>query len=435
MIEFLIVFVLVLANGFFALSEMSVMTSRKARLKQLAKESRGARKALELAEHPDGFLSSVQVWITLLGLLMGYFGAETFAERLAPEFLALGLDPQWAGWIAYATSFTAILFISVVFGELVPKRLATLRPEPLAVAVALPMTVMTVAAKPFVAVLAASTRLILRLLRAQDDGGGKVTEEEIRLLVAEGHEQGLIDADERAMVNRVLRLGDRSAESLMTPRPRITWLDTDAPLADNLAVMRGTRFSRYPVFRGSDADVVGVLELKSLAGSLGVDIGIDLFKELQPALFVSETTQAMRLLEIFREEQQTMALVVDEYGDIVGLVTTNDLLGAVIGRTQSTEAQDDEPLLVQRGDGSWLVDGRLPNDECRELLGVSDLPGESEHDFHTAAGMVIAWFGRIPHTGERFEWQGWSFEVLDLDGVRVDKLLVQRLADTATQSS
>jgi putative hemolysin len=291
------------------------------------------------------------------------------------------------------------------------------------------MGVMTAVARPFVAVLASSTRLLLRLLRAHDDGGGKVTEEEIRLLVAEGHEQGLIDADERAMVNRVLRLGDRSAASLMTPRPRITWLDAQAPLDENLAVMRETPYSRYPVYRGSDADVAGVLELKSLTGKLGSAAAPDLFGTLQPALFVSDTTQAMRLLEIFREEQQTMALVVDEYGDIVGLVTTNDLLGAVIGRGQSTDVQEDEPLLVQRGDGSWLVDGRLPNDECRELLGVSQLPGESDHDFHTVAGMVIAWFGRIPNTGERFVWQGWAFEVLDLDGVRIDKLLVQRLPE------
>lgn len=430
MIEFLIVVVLVVANGFFALSEMSVMTSRKARLKQLAKDSRGARKALELAEHPDGFLSSVQVWITLLGLLMGYFGAETFAERLAPTFAQLGLREDWVAGVAYACSFTVILFISVVFGELVPKRLATLRPEPLASATALPMAVMTALAKPFVAVLAASTRLLLRMLGADTTDSGKVTEEEIRLLVAEGHEQGLIDADERAMVNRVLRLGDRNAASLMTPRPRITWLNANAPREENLAVMRATPFSRYPVFRGSDADVAGVLELKSLAGQLGSGGNDELFAHLQPALFVSDTTQAMRLLEIFREEQQTLALVVDEYGEIVGMVTTSDLLGAVIGRSQTVEAQEEEPLVTQRHDGSWLVDGRLPNDECRELLSVATLPGEDEHDFHTIAGMVIAWFGRIPHTGESFLWQGWHIEVLDLDGVRIDKLLVQRSPET-----
>ena len=428
MIEFLLIIVLTLANGFFAMSEMAVMTSRKGRLKQLAKESRGARKALQLAEHPEGFLSSVQVWITLLGLLLGYFGAETFAVHLRPPLLDVGVDAQLADWIAKAIAFSMILYGSVVFGELVPKRIATLYPERIAALVALPMGVMTMIAKPFVLVLATSTKVLLKLLRADNAGSDRVTEEEIRLLVAEGHEQGIIDADEQAMVNRVLRLGDRSAASLMTPRTRITWLDANLPLEDNLATMRETPYSRYPVYRGSDAEVLGILEVKSLTGRLGQGGSVDLFTTLKPALFVSESTQAMRLLEIFREEQQTMALVVDEYGEVIGAVTASDLLGAVIGRGQAPhEASDEEPLLVQRTDGSWLVDGRLPNDEIRELMGVSALPGEEDHDFHTIAGMVMAQFGRIPDTGEHFIWEGWRIEVLDRDGARIDKLLVERL--------
>jgi len=427
-IAFLLVIVLTLANGFFAMSEMAVMTSRKGRLKQLAKESRGARKALELAEHPEGFLSSVQVWITLLSLLLGYFGAETFAVHLRPPLLDTGLDPKWAEWIAYAISFSMILYGSVVFGELVPKRIATLYPERIAALVALPMGVMAMIAKPFVFILATSTKLLLKLLRADRSDGDRVTEEEIRLLVAEGHEQGIIDADEQAMVNRVLRLGDRSAASLMTPRTRITWLDAKLPLEDNLATMRETPYSRYPVYRGNDAEVLGILEVKSLTGRLGQGGSVDLFATLKPALFVSESTQSMRLLEIFREEQQTMALVVDEYGEVIGAVTASDLLGAVMGRGQAPhEASDDEPLLVQRDDGSWLVDGRLTSDETRELLRVSALPGEEDHDFHTIAGMVMAQFGRIPDAGEHFTWEGWRIEVIDRDGARIDKLLVERL--------
>lgn len=428
MIQFLLIIVLTLANGFFAMSEMAVMTSRKGRLKQLAKESRGARKALELAEHPEGFLSSVQVWITLLSLLLGYFGAETFAVHLRPPLLDTGLDPKWAEWIAYAISFSMILYGSVVFGELVPKRIATLYPERIAALVALPMGVMAMIAKPFVFILATSTKLLLKLLRADRSDGDRVTEEEIRLLVAEGHEQGIIDADEQAMVNRVLRLGDRSAASLMTPRTRITWLDAELTLEDNLATMRETPYSRYPVYRGNDAEVLGILEVKSLTGRLGQGGSVDLFATLKPALFVSESTQSMRLLEIFREEQQTMALVVDEYGEVIGAVTASDLLGAVMGRGQAPhEASDDEPLLVQRDDGSWLVDGRLPSDETRELLRVSALPGEEDHDFHTIAGMVMAQFGRIPDAGEHFTWEGWRIEVIDRDGARIDKLLVERL--------
>ncbi|MBS3895664.1 hemolysin family protein [Silanimonas sp.] len=428
MLEILLIVVLVLANGFFALSEMSVMTSRKGRLRQLARDSRGARKALELAEHPEGFLSSVQVWITLLGMLTGYFGAETFAERFAPVLSGWGMDAEWASGTAYAVSFTVILYVSVVFGELVPKRIAILYPERLAGAVALPMAVMSALARPFVAVLAASTRVLLRLLRTGEGDADRVTEEEIRQLVADGAEQGVINDDEKAMLNRVLRLGDRSAESLMTPRTRIAWLDAAAPLAENLATLRESPFARYPVCRGGDHEVLGVLEVKRLAGSLGCRDAPALFEQLAPPLFVSASTQAMRLLEILREEQQAMALVVDEYGEVIGIVTTNDLLDAVVGRGQAPgEAAEDEPLLIRREDGSWLVDGRLPVDDTRELLGVSRLPGEDAHDFHTIAGMVVAWFGRLPATGEAFVWEGWRIEVIDRDGARIDKLLLVKI--------
>lgn len=428
MFEILLIVVLVLANGFFALSEMAVMTSRKGRLKQLARQHRGARKALELAEHPEGFLSSVQVWITLLGMLTGYFGAEIFAGRFTPVLIDWGMRAEWAAGTAYAVSFTVILYFSVVFGELVPKRIGTLYPERLASMVALPMAVMSAIARPFVAVLATSTRGLLRLMRAGEGDVDRVTEEEIRQLVAEGAEQGVIDDDEKAMLNRVLRFGDRSAESLMTPRTRIVWLDAAATLAENLTILRESPLARYPVCRGGDHEVLGVLEVKRLAGSLGGPNAPALFEQLSPPLFVSASTQAMRLLEILREEQQAMALVVDEYGEVIGVVTTDDLLGAVIGRGQAPgEAAEDEPLLVRREDGSWLVDGRLPAQDTRELLGTSTLPGEDEHDFHTIAGMVVAWFGRLPTTGEAFVWEGWRIEVVDRDGARIDKLLLVKI--------
>jgi putative hemolysin len=229
------------------------------------------------------------------------------------------------------------------------------------------------------------------------------------------------------MMQRVMRLGDRTVESLMTPRTRIAWLDAAASLEENLDAMRATPYSRYPVYRGSDSDVLGVLEVKNLLGRLHRR-DAQLFRDLRPAVFVSESTHALKLLEIFREEQQSLALVVDEYGDVTGMVTTNDLLGAVIGRVQSGDRVDAEALVITRDDGSMLVDGSLPVDDLRELLGGGALPGEDEHDYHTAAGMTIAWFGRIPNTGEHFDWDDWRIEVVDLDGPRVDKLLVQRLA-------
>jgi putative hemolysin len=226
----------------------------------------------------------------------------------------------------------------------------------------------------------------------------------------------------------VLSLGDRTAESLMTPRVRIVWLDAAASLEENLATMGEHAYSRYPVYRDSDRDVLGVLEVKTLLDRLGQAGDPDLFGELREALYVSESTHALKLLEIFREEQQSFALVVDEYGDVSGLVTLNDLMGAVMGRIYDSLSDEDaqhEPPVVAREDGSWFVDGALPLEELRELVGGGALPGEDEHDFHTAAGMVIAHFGRIPHVGEHFTWDDWRIEVVDLDGPRIDKLMLQ----------
>lgn len=443
-----IVLFLIICNGFFALSEMSVVASRKPKLRQMAQESRRAEAALALAEHPERFLSTVQVGITSIGILTGMFGGDAIGDRIATWIAPLGLDQLVGGWLqpllvrmeldlnvnqAVGTTLAVALitYFSIILGELVPKRIALLAPEKIASGVSLPMSWVSRIATPFVWLLSLSTRTILRLLRLNSGSDNQVTEEEIRLLVAESHEQGVIDADERNMINRVLRLGDRSSAGLMTPRTRIVWLDASASTEENLATMRETPYARYPVYRGSDADVLGILEVKTLTGLLGAGATTtpDLFRELRPALFVSESTHALKLLEIFREEQQTMALVVDEYGDIQGMVSSNDLLGAVLGRVQATETEDDEALVVTRADGSLLVDGRLSTEELREVLSVNALPGEEEHDYHTVAGMVIARFGRIPHAGELFDWEGWRFEVVDLDGARIDKLLISRLPD------
>ncbi|HZH44411.1 MAG TPA: hemolysin family protein [Lysobacter sp.] len=428
MLELAIVGFLILLNGFFALSEMALVTSRKLRLKQMGETSRGARAALALAEQPDQVLSTVQIGITLIGVLAGHFGGEGIGLQIA------GWIDDWfpnareyAQGIGFGTALGLITAGSVIFGELVPKRLALMNPERLAAAVALPLYALSRAARPIVLALGVINSGVLRLLGLKDDARAHISEEEIRLLVSESHEQGVIDADERKMVNRVLSLGDRTVESLMTPRPRVAWLDAAAPLADNLAVMRATPFSRYPVYRESDRDVLGVLEVKSLLD--GIEQGVPaLFEKLRKPLFVSESTHALKLLEIFREEQQSLALVVDEYGDIAGLVTMHDVLTAVLGRLQSAESDVDASPVVQRPDGSWLIDGALPREDLRELIGGARLPGEDEHDFHTAAGLAIAHFGRIPRVGERFGWDGWELEIVDLDGPRVDKLLLRRAA-------
>jgi len=437
-LELLIVAALIVLNAFFAMSEMALMTSRKLRLKQLAEDpsrpSRAARKALALAEHPDNLLSTVQIGITLIGVLTGVFGGEAIGLTIAGWLQGMWPNAdEYAEGIGIGTAVGLITAAQVIFGELIPKRLALTDPERIACAVSIPLAAVSSAAKPVVLALGWIDRAVLRLLGIRDDARSAISEEEIRLLVSESHEQGVIDADERKMVNRVLGLGDRTTDSLMTPRTRISWLDADAPLDDNLEVMRNSPFSRFPVMRGDDQNVVGVVEAKSLLRALAPGVPIDLFGNMREALFVSESTHAMKLLEILREEQQSLALVVDEYGDVTGVVSVNDVMSAVIGRVQSgmgpaaDHDDDGHSPVVERADGSWLIDGSLHVEDLRELLGDA-VPGENEHDFHTAAGMVIAHFGRIPNVGEVFSWPGWRIEVVDLDGPRIDKLLLDREA-------
>ena len=432
MTRLLIVFVLVLFNGFFAMSEMAVMTSRRTRLKQMAQDSRRAAKALQLAEHPEGFLSAVQLWITLLGLLTGYFGGESVGGEIEGPIARVAMLAPYAHGIGFVVGFVVMVFLYGVIGELVPKRIATLAPERLAMYVAYPIHVLATVATPGVWVLSLSTRVLLRMLGLRKAEGDNVSTEEIRLLVAEGHEQGVFADDERNMMNRVLRLGDRTADSMMTPRTQIAWLDANASLEQNMTVIRETTYSQYPVYRGSDREVLGVLEMKTLAGRLG-ETDAELFRDLRAPVFVADSTRSLALLEIFRDEQQSLALVVDEYGEIQGLVTLEDLMDAIIGRLQSSDASDPDGMaVVQRDDGSWLVDGGLATDDLRELLSLGELPDEDEHGYNTLAGMVIAHFGRIPHVGESFEWKNLRFEVVDLDGARVDKLPIERIAPTDT---
>ncbi len=426
MFEFLIVIALILLNGFFAMSEMSVMTSRKSRLKQQANSSQRAARALALAEKPEAFLSTVQIGITLIGILTGVFGGESIGRELAAIIQRFAPEFTHADAAGKAAAVALITYLTLIFGELVPKRLAITRPEQIAGVVAVPMAWLAALAYPFVLLLSRSTRLVLRLLGLGKEQADAVSQEEIRMLVAESHEAGVIDSLERDMMNRVMRLGDRTAESLMTPRNRIAWLDTHHDQEANLESMREHAFSRYPVYRGNDQDIAGILEVKTLL-THGKDDG--LFQNLREPVYVSESTHAMKLLEIFREEHQSMALVVDEYGEIQGLVTISDLMGAVVGRLQVADHDEDAPLVVTRADGSLLVDGSLPVEDLRDVIAGLELPEPEQAAYNTVAGLCIDRFGRIPQTGEWFDLSGWRFEVIDLDGARVDKILLRQLSD------
>ena len=425
--EIALVLVLALCNSFFALSEMALVASRKSRLKQMAKTSRRAALALRHAEAPEHFLSTVQVGITLLMLITGAVAGDALGTHIADALQSNHLTwlMPYARIIGIVLGFVLISFIQIVIGELVPKRLALSAPERFSSYVAIPMLLLSRLTAPFVWLLNVSSNLLLHLLRVNPHGRGVVTEDEIRLLVAESAEQGVLDPDEHNMVNRVLRLGDRTVDSVMTPRMRIAWLDTAATREENIEVLRRTPYSRYPVYRGDESDVVGVVEVKRLLHGFA-DGKLELFEHLSRPLFVPATARALDLLEEFRDAETPLALVVDEYGDIEGVVTVNDLLAAVVGVSQigHNGGGDDSAPIVQRADGSWLIDGSLSTDDLRVLLHLDHLPGEQEHDFRTVAGMVMTALGHVPQTGEVFSWRGIRFEVIDLDGARIDKLLV-----------
>ncbi len=429
LIQLGVIVLLALINGFFALSEMAIVASRKSRLKHMAQRSARARVAVALASAPERFLSTVQVGITALMLGTGAVTGGSIGERLAGALEQL--DLSWlalhATTIGWVVGFIVATSIQIVIGELVPKRIALVAPERLATQIAVPMLVLSKIVAPFVWILNLAGTGILKVLHLDKAHREAVTEEEIRLLVAEGAEQGVLDADERNMVSRVLRLGDRDVDSVMTPRTRIVWLDAAASRQHNLEILENTPYSRYPVYRNDEGDVIGVIEIKRLLGAI-VRGDRDLFQHLTKPLFVPETVRALDLLEEFRESDSPIALVVNEYGDIMGMVTINDLLASVVGKSVGemarNENQGPQSPIVRRADGSWLVDGGVSTDDLRELLGLDHLPNEDEHEFHTVGGMMMTAFGRIPGESETFEWRGVRFEIVDLDGARIDKVLV-----------
>ncbi|HVX06269.1 MAG TPA: hemolysin family protein [Rhodanobacteraceae bacterium] len=433
-----LVLLLALGNAFFALAEIALIAARKSRLRYLARTSTRAQVALRLAQRPDRFLSTVQVGITIITLITGAATGTSISDTIRAWLTRLGapVAEHASLLIGLVLGFILVTTINITVGELVPKRAALVAPERIAQIVAFPMQVMSWLMAPFVWFLDIITSAVLRVLRLHRVSREKVSEEEIRLLVAEGAEQGVLDLDERNMVNRVLRLGDRTVDSVMTPRPRIAWLDAAAPLAENLAVLRATPYSRYPVYREGEEEVLGVLEVKRLLQSLAQDPDaakqprLDLFRKLTKPLFVPATTRALDLLDEFRDAKTPFALVVDEYGDIEGLVTLNDVLTAVVGHPAGNGAggASGNASALRRDDGTWLIAGSLSTDDLRELLKLDELPNEEEGDYYTLAGMLIDMLGHIPVEGESTTWHGLKFEVVDLDGARIDKVMVSPIA-------
>ncbi|MEH1934756.1 MAG: hemolysin family protein [Nostoc sp.] len=432
--EILIILVLIIANGMFSMSEMAIVSARKVRLQQLANQGDAkAKVALKLAESPNHFLSTVQVGISLIGILTGAFGGATIANRLAIYVRLVPLLAPYSEPISFGIAVLLITYFSLIVGELVPKRLALNNPEKIASIVAIPMQALAAIASPVVFLLSASTDLILRLLGITASTEPQVTEEEIKILIEQGTEAGTFEEAEQDMVERVFRLGDRPVSYLMTPRPDIVWLDLDDSAEENRQKMVDSVYSRYPVCQGGLDNVLGVIPVTDLLARSFRGEPLDLTVGLRQPVFVPESTRGLKVLELFKQTITHMALVVDEYGVIQGLVTLNDIMSEIVGDVPSTDGQD-QPQAVQREDGSWLLDGMLPVEEFLELFGMEQWESDERGSYQTLGGFVITNLGRIPAAADYFEWQSMRIEVMDMDGNRVDKVLVIPKASKSADS-
>lgn len=426
--DFLLIALLTLLNGVFAMSELALASSRKARLVALAESGdKGAQAALALLDNPTQFLSSVQVGITSIGLLNGILGEAAFSDGLARWLVSLGLPLGVAGITATAAVVAIITFVTIVFGELVPKRIGQLYPELVATIIARPMTWVASAAKPFVRLLTVSTQAVLTMLRINEAAGRAVTEEEIAASLEEGREAGVIEANEHQMVQNVFHLDDRPLTSLMVPRADVHWLDADMTIAEALDASADGRetggHSWYPVCRGSMDEVVGIVSVSRLL-ALGPQAPGLLRQYALAAAFLPETLSGMELLDQLRARTGRMVFVVDEYGVVQGIMTPRDLLEAITGELRPLE--EAEAWAIMREDGSWLLDGLMPVSELKVRLDIRDLPNENRGRYNTVAGLLMSESGHLPTLGERVHCAGWVFEVIDLDGKRIDKILAAK---------
>jgi putative hemolysin len=423
LVSILIVLVLVVLNGFFALSELAIVSARRARLETMAKAGNpGAQRALELAEDPTGFLSTVQVGITLIGIFAGAYSGTTLSEPVADALRRVPALAQAAQPLAFALVVVATTYVSLIIGELVPKRLALRNAEGVAAFVARPMSLLATVGKPVVWFLRVSTEAVLRLLGAHVQAPSAVTEEEVKAMIAEGTESGVFHEAERELLEGVIRFADRPLRGVMVPRHEIAWIDVNDPPATILEEVLASGHSRFPLCDGDVDEVIGFLHVKDIL-QLETQGGGDLRAATREPLYVGETIQALRMIELFRSSGIHLAIVVDEYGSLEGLVTPTDILTGIAGDLPDQGEATAASSAVQREDGSWLLDGSLSVDGAARVLGVD---GMSSDDYATLAGMIIEELGHLPNPGEYVTLHGWCFEVVDLDGRRIDKVLARR---------
>lgn len=425
--ELALLMALILLNGIFAMSELALVTARKSRLQRLAEDGdRSAVIALRLGEEPTQFLSTVQIGITAIGILNGIVGEAALAGPLSALLQNMGMSAQASSTVATVFVVVVITYVSIVLGELVPKRIGQFNAEGIARLMARPIALLALLSRPFVALLTVSTEGLLRLLGMKNLGNADMTEEDIHAMLAEGSQTGVIEHHEHQIVRNVFRLDDRQIASLMTPRNEIVYLDLSQPMEVNLQWMMNSAHSRFPVCRGGLHDVLGVITAKQLFMQCMQGEINDLTGNLHPCVYVPESLTGMKLLEHFRHSGAQMVFVVDEYGEILGIITLQNVLEALAGEFRPRDPED--VWAVQREDGSWLLDGLIPVPELKDRLHLKAVPDEERGRYNTLSGMVMWLVGNVPRTGDVVEWEDWRLEVVDLDGNRVDKVLASRLS-------
>ena len=428
MADIIIILVLILLNGIFAMSELSVVSAKRLRLEKMASDgSGGARTAIKLADDPSRFLSTVQVGITLISIFNGAFGEASLVARFTPSLAAMGVPQEWARPAALTIVVIGITFASIVLGELVPKRIAILYPEFLASRIARPMKTLSRLMHPFVQLLSLTTDAIMRVLGMRHHKDETPTEEEVTGMIKESTDAGVFEKAEYDIAARALRLDDWHMRALMTPRVDLEFLDLGEPLEVNLARLSDIPYARFPVYRGDRSQVLGIVNVRDLfrqairKGSLQ---DIDIEAELDAPLYVPESVSAIDLLEQLKKNHAELAMIVDEYGEIQGMITLTDVMTALVGEVPAVE-DEEAPDAVQREDGSWYMDGGMVLDRFRYLTGADlRFPDEDNDAYHTLAGFILYQLGYIPKPGELLDWEGWRFEVADMDGNRIDRLLV-----------
>ncbi len=422
--EILIILLLILINGIFVMSEIAIISARKLRLRQLADEGdEKAEAALNLAASPNRFLSTTQIGITLISILAGAFGGFTMADQIATRLEEIPQIAPYSHIMGIAIVVLGISYLSLVFGELVPKRIGLNSPEKIASAVADPMDTISKITSPVIFVLGASTDLILKVLKVKPPAEPAVTEEDVKVLIEEGTRAGVFEEVEQDIVERVFRLSDRRAVALMVPRTDVIWLDVSDPPEEIRRKVESGDYFFYPVGNGSLDEIIGFVRARDMLSCRLNEKPVDLKESLIPPRFIPESMPAFKILELFKQSGVYIALVIDEYGSIQGLVTLRDILEALVGDLPPL-SKPAEPRAVQREDGSWLLDGMLPTDDFKEIFHIRELPEEDSGYYQTIGGFVMMHLGRIPSTGDHFEWNGLRFEVVDMDDNRVDKLLV-----------